>query len=366
MRSYKDSLLEYLEEQQFATLTKEWCGYLTQSFSLNPTNFQVLLSYPPIESQAALEECYNQISSPNLADVYYFISSNRIDETSTKLIHRIESVEDRLLCKYGIKDIKGWIEFKHQQKKENKAFNYLECLQNWLENQDSETVQLNLSKESKSRIDYINKYYSNLYNGSPSMVKTQEENVNLPATITVDFTSEANEGSATPFWTDQVIEEGFPFFLSDEDLSDINQSARLSSIRISGEIKGFQKLEVEPQNTSDIELFKAVLIDYKSELRGAFEHDELNDLKDLLSHTMEAFYSMSEFDLTLEIDNHFSEEDVELLRQVNFSCFPFFFSSKVEHYKWIELTEDNKLKIRIQSKMPQNIIVGAQIKKLDE
>jgi len=364
MRSYKDNLLEYLEEQQFAALTKGWCTYLNHTLSPTTTNFQLLLSYPPIQCETDLEEFHNQISSPNLADVYYFISSNKINETSTKLINRIECVEDRLLSKYGIKNVKNWLDFKSKQKMQSNAFNYLESLQEWIKGEEDEELVLEVSENSKLRIDFINNYYNKRYHEKSVDSKVKEEVA--VQEVKIDFTSQSKEAASTNLWTEQIIEEGFPFFVSKEDLTELNQRAKVAVIDIKGEVKGFRKLHVEPQNTSDLELFKAILFDHKADIRDAFEHEELNDLKGSLNHTMQAFYSISEFDFTLEIDNDFTPSDVELLRNVSFNCFPFYFSNKVKHFKWIELSEEGKLKIRIKSKKPQTIIVGAEIKKLNE
>lgn len=370
MRSYKDCLIEYVEERGFSELNVAWFRYLNQVLALGNKPFQILESFPPIDDALSLS-FYADIIPANCL-VYQIHESNpeKRSEVYKNLIRELLINELRKLQlrsdeqQANLRMIEDMLKYPQSKQFSNysKAFKrYL--LDSGFDKKfvrdffmEIETDESNCFKAIENFYD-LNNYYLNIPKYGIQSTTT------LVGTLAVNFNSHCLYNSIENEWTEQAVIPNSSFILGEKPslFFNINSKAKVSPVKVSGELHGIEKTEIQVgdwfnQKMID-QLFKNHNKSFDSRLEFAFQQQ----VKSSLEKSFKSFYSLQEYDLTIEVQNHFTDEDIELLRNNSFSLFPFHLSTQHDCYKWIDRNDAGELRIRIKSKMPQQNFFGAEL-----
>jgi len=125
---------------------------------------------------------------------------------------------------------------------------------------------------------------------------------------------------------------------------------------------GFKKVGVNPSQWMNEDILNSFLCGEMETTNNQKMHKNFGVLKKKLSKRIGELYTTEGFDLTITIHNKFDEKDLELLRNEEFSIFPFYFNKEVKRFKWIEENRDGNLEIKIKSKEKQNAIIACNLR----
>jgi hypothetical protein len=373
MRSYKDSLIEYLENCGFSSLSYNWYQYFSQFFEKNERHLQLLQSYPFIQRKKDLNCLIERLKSKSLIDCY----DPRLDELEkryARLIKIIEGDLDRELLCHGKQFVDGWQLFKKSHLIAG-SFDYEVLLHDWHQENELPLPDFFAAINRKNsnlneKIELINHFYNSaLKHYLPESVVPEEENDSFDPIygrkIKINFNSDSDAVKETgdKRWYCSIHNGPVQFFQSGKDLNELNSRAKLSSVEIYGVINGFRRVEITPQPSIGVDSMGKILLERGSLYEQFFPVDKLQYIEQKSLYTTKSFYYINEFDLTIEIKGDYTEEDAALLRQTEFSCFPFYFQESIQRFKWIELSNENSLRIRIKNKNKRTLPIACEFQK---
>lgn len=371
MRSYKDCLVEYLEVQSFKKLNLHWGSFFLTDLVENADTFHIINGIPPVENVSTLS-LYGDVvpSEYQISHFDLFGFDKRSANYKTLIVALKELISIKLKDQFGDKLTKeSCFSLITNFPSSNNYFSFSNYLRKVLSKCGIEAQEINtFIYEGDSQISRIIQFIEDFFNAKNYDLNKPLYKFNQSTTVvgsyTFDFNHHCNTNCDDHVLLDKVIYPSSPFFKgNDEGLDALNSKSMISPIRVTGTLHDLQR-----RNVKCGDWFNQSLIDelYSCE-STLFENLLPSDIKEKIQAKLESayrsFYTASEFDITIEINNSFDSSEVELLKNIDFSMFPFYLNSQHEHYKWIDLNENGFLRIRIKSKKPQVTIVAAEVEK---
>ena len=374
MRSYKDCLIEYLEERSSTELNLMWYNYFKSSIATtSKTNFQLIGNLPPVEQEVDFSFYADVLPNPSLISKFQLFSVDKVSQVYKNLINKLIDGEylqaknsfelseaDRIMHRDAVK-----------YSEQDMDRTYAEALISNIEELAVSAPVVQQRKvatsiqERMEQLDVIGDFFEEEhYHLDIPKYKFKP----IPVTgdyISLDFDSRLiNTKTTQDNWTSKVSDASNSFFYSEresETMDELNSKASTSGVKIEGELMGYEKMEVTPDSWWNESLIQQVF-EEDNKLNALFDYRAKAQVLENLSRKVSAFHTVKEFDVSLTLFNQFNEEELETLKSVSFSVFPFHFSKKLAHYKWVELDEKGNLIVRIKSKAPQTSIIGADLK----
>ena len=370
MRSYKDSLVEYLETQSFNKLNKAWGSYFLKDVVEDNSAFQIINGLPPFDSVSDLNFYADVIPSDFLINHFDFFGFELKSKSYKILIDAIKNFEAQKIQEKFDDFSPNYFLFKEVMEfpSTNNFLNFSNFITKTLVKSGVKleliTKLLNTKKNNElENISLIENFYdSNNYNLNKPLYEFNQSTT-VVGSYTFDFNSLTSYNSIKNVWQSKVIYPSSPFFKgNDEGLDILNSKAILSAVKVFGTVTNLKKHKITTGDWYSQDLIKELFDEDSSYFSDKLSHREGNEIQRNLKTSYSNFYTVEEFDLEIEIDTKFSLTEIELLREVDFSVFPFYLNLKHEHFKWIDYNEKGSLIIKIKSKKPQTTVVSADLK----
>ncbi|MBL4709067.1 MAG: hypothetical protein JKY48_11590 [Flavobacteriales bacterium] len=370
MRSYKDCLIEYVEERGFSELSFSWFHYVKDTLNVSSQSFQVLESIPPVEDSSDISY-YADIIPADCLVCHYQESNPRMRSNVYKILIRELVIAE--LKRFQLKNNDQQSNLKlsedilrYSQSKEfssySKAFKR-GLLESGFDKKNIKDYFLKLDAVESNYFKAIEKFHD-IDNFNLNIPKYGvRSTTTIVRTLAIDFDSHCLYQGAENEWAEQVVIPNSPFISGDDSslFFSINSKAKMSPVKVSGELHGIEKTEIQTGNWFDEKMLNQLLGNdnkcFDSHLKLLFQQQ----VKKLLQKRFSSFYSFQEFDLTIEVHNDFTDEEIGFLRSNSFGLFPFHLSTQHECYKWIDRNDEGDLRIRIKSKIPQQTFFCADI-----
>ncbi len=371
MRSYKDCLIEYLEEQGFSELNLAWYDYVQSSLQANESNFQLMESLPAVDQISEYNFYADIIPDDLLVNKFQLFSVEKISEVYKSLISSFIEVEYKNI-QFNLEEEKLDWEIcqgllRYPQKRTTIGFT--ETLKKCLKksNVNEETVEAYIQNVKRNapidlfevieRFFDVRNYHLNLprYTIAPS--KEPKRN------IEINFNSQIHFLSKNQKWTDSINHVSSNFFQGNsEELEELNSIAKRSGVKVYGNLEGVSKIGVHTGEWLEENVIRSLFSEKRLQLVEDIPLEQRGKYEEKLNKRYASFYTLDSFDLIMEINNVFSNEQLEILKGLEFTVFPFHISRQHEHFKWINLMKNGNLRIQIKSKKPQPTIIGAELK----
>lgn len=371
MRSYKDCLIEYLEEQGFSELNLAWYDYLQSSLQANETNFQLMESLPAIDQATEYNFYADIIPDELLVSKFQLFSVEKISEVYKSLVSNLIEVQYKNVqsnlggSKLDWETCQNVLRYPHKRTR----IGFTETLKKCLKSSNIDEVVV------ENYIDAVkNNKYINFLDVIERFFDVENYHLNLPRytvsdstvpkhKVEINFDSQVHFLSNNQKWTEQVNHVSSNFFQGNStDLEKLNSIAKRSGVSVYGTLDGVSKINLNAGEWLKEELIKNFFSEDRSRAIENISIENKGKFEEKLKKRYASFYTLECFDLYLEINNLFTEEQLETLRNTEFTVFPFHISRQHEHFKWLERTENGNLKIHIKSKKPQPTIIGADLK----
>ena len=336
MRSYKNNLVEYLEELGYSDLNYDWAKYLNNRFN-DLENFQLIVGVPPILGKNNLKYFADLIPSKTLIQNYQLFSQNKFSKVYEK---KIKELLENELNSLKILTKNRLLNWSPNEVNSNSFKDFV--LKSLIGFDESNEAVSNFLKFSHKNIQVIDDYFNpnNYFLDRPNY---SIKELDLIARLPINFVTEKDIPNDNCNWTKNVIDKNHDFFHSNtEDLVDVNALAKICGVKVKGSISGIKMYSIEVGKWFN---------------KNAVLNEEFVPKQFKYSR----FITAEEFDISIEINNEFNDHQIEHLRRTRFSVFPFHLNENHIHNKWIEKTESGSLKITIKSNEAQQTLIAASL-----
>lgn len=367
MRSYRNCLEKYVEEQGFAELNATWHTYLQDVAGQLNVPFQLFHKFPTTLNGQAKEDLTEYVPNSSLISDYH-----RLDLKKTISVY--ESLIQEIILSH-LTELK-FEAYKHQKSFRldssfSKLFShsahylsYAEWIENFLTVLDFKSeFKKDFLLKLKTNENYFLSAIDTFYNyRSSKKINTNYESLHselITRTAHIDFDSHLINCDLENGWSQEVINKEESFFDGPEsdELTSLNSKAKKSPIRISGTLSNLKRTKVNAPVWMDENMIQRVTSKKHSNHLSFTKIAQL-EIDTHLKRIYSNFYTVEGIDLRMELQNEFSENEIQFLRNNPITVFPFYIDNHRLEFNY----NDGILSISIRQKTTSVTLLGADLK----